>query len=163
MTHKGFRLLSIRRACGYWRRFAAIVIACCFADAQVWAASAWAYESGTGIVGKGVASTVNKAKQKARTDCENNGANPSLVNDLSSTFTPGYGAVYISDNGAGGLKIGASLGYNKKKKAKKRAKEFCQISGGTNCQLIDTVHDPGKNGVKRGNKRRTGRAVSLGE
>jgi hypothetical protein len=122
--------------------YIAAITACCIAANQTWAASAWAYETGTGRVGKGVASTITKAKQKARTDCQNNGANPILVEDLSSSSVPGYGAVYTSFNN--GLKIGASLGYAKKAKAKKRAKKFCKLSGGTDCQLVDTVHDPGK-------------------
>lgn len=120
----------------------AAVLACCVAVNQSWAASAWAYESGTGIVGQGIADTVTKAKQKARKDCEDNGASSVLVQDLSSSTVPGYGAVYISFDAS--LKIGATLGYNKKSKAKKRAKKFCKISGGINCQLIDTLHDPGK-------------------
>jgi len=109
---------------------------------QSWAASAWAYESGSGIVGKGIADTVTKAKQKAVKNCVDNGASQILVNDLSSSSIPGYGAVYISFDAS--LKLGATLGYNKKSKAKKRAKKFCKISGGVNCQLVDTLHDPGK-------------------
>ena len=127
------------------------VLACCVAVNQSWAASAWAYESGTGLMGKGVAATVTKAKQKARKDCENNGGSPSIINDLSSTDLPGYGAVYTSFNS--GLKIGASLGYKTKAKAKRRAKKFCKISGGTNCQLVDTVHDPGKRTGGKGARR----------
>ncbi len=140
-----------------WHKVVATVAMCCFASTQVWAASAWAYESGTGVTGHGVGPTTTKAIERARKDCENNGASPSIIVDWFSSTTPGYGAVYISDEGSGGLKLGGTLGYRTLKKAKRKAKKFCKISGGTHCQLVDTVYDPSKS--REGNRRGIARSL----
>ncbi|MDZ4861539.1 MAG: DUF4189 domain-containing protein [Candidatus Hydrogenedentes bacterium] len=139
------------KATGWWKSLA--VITClCFVCVEVWAAAALALDPESGVTGHGIGVDEATASAAAIADCASNGSdNPEF---WFGNENGGWGAVAFSDEGGGAWWLGGSLGYNKKKKAKRVAKRECRDSGGTNCQIVDLFEDTiGKAGGEKGKNR----------
>ncbi|MBM3290481.1 MAG: DUF4189 domain-containing protein, partial [Candidatus Hydrogenedentes bacterium] len=125
-------------------------VCCAFVCVEVWAAAAIAYDNDTGVLGYGIGLDKASAKAAALADCTNNGATQPVF--WFWYAHEGWGATYYSDNGGGDWAIGGALGYDTKKKAKRKAKRECENGGGTNCQLVDVFKDT--TGTKSGRGKR---------
>lgn len=133
-----------------WGRFLALAVCAVFVCTEVWAASALAYDDITGVLGYGIGVDKKSAKDAAIADCESNGATDPVFWFWYSE--PGWGAAAHSDDGGGAWTIGGALGYNKKKKAKRKAKRQCKNNGGTNCQIVELFRDTTGNKSGKGGK-----------
>jgi hypothetical protein len=134
-----------------WLKLVTVAVCSVFVCAQVWAASALAYDSITGVLGYGIGTDKATAKAAALADCTNNGATTPVFWFWHQKA--GWGATVYSDDGGGAWTIGGTLGYKKKKRAKKIAKSECRDSGGTNCQVVAVFKDTiGKKSAGGGGK-----------
>ncbi len=132
----------------YCNAFVVILVLCAVA-LPAWPASAFAYDHESQIVGHGVAPTEEKAKNKARKNCEKNGGVPGRIGILHFSSDPGWGAIAGGDEGD----LCATLGELTKRKAKQTAKGCCAAFD-TNCKVADTLYDPGTKRAKHGKRHR---------
>ncbi len=125
--------------------------AAALAGVGVWSAGARAASSvandfDTDTIGWGVASTKNRAAEKAEARCINAGGDINTV-AWSKADGPGWASVY---NATDGEYVTHSFRYSTKQKAKRKGKQFCETTdGGHSCELVKVFYDefdPQKNG-----------------
>ncbi len=124
---------------GRWLKVLTVAVCAVFVCAQVWAASALAYDDINGTPGYGIGTDKATAKAAALQNCTDNGA--TVPKFWFWYQNKGWGAMAHSDNGGGNWFIGGALGYGTKKKAKRKAKRECKNGGGTDCQVYFSFKD----------------------